>query len=219
MSKRAGAKPVTQFAEDGYLPDAVVNYLARLGWSHGDDEIFSRAQLIEWFNLDHLGKSAAQFDEAKLRWVNAQHLKAMPDDELASLVAQQLKKRGIIADERLVAICALFKDRCDTTVVLANWVAKFYGDIQIKTEDLAQHLTDAVKPAMQTLVDKLSQSDWNKAAIALVIKEVLSTHALKMPQLAMPARVLLMGTPQTPSLDAVISLFSKDEALKRLKSA
>ena len=108
MSKRAGAKPVTQFAEDGYLPDAVVNYLARLGWSHGDDEIFSRAQLIEWFNLDHLGKSAAQFDEAKLRWVNAQHIKAMPDDELASLVAQQLKKRGITADERLVAICALF---------------------------------------------------------------------------------------------------------------
>ena len=120
MSKRAGAKPVTQFAEDGYLPDAVVNYLARLGWSHGDDEIFSRAQLIEWFNLDHLGKSAAQFDEAKLRWVNAQHIKAMPDDELTSLVAQQLKKRGITADERLVAICALFKDRCDTTVVLAN---------------------------------------------------------------------------------------------------
>jgi len=104
-------------------------------------------------------------------------------------------------------------------VVLADWAAKFYGDIQIKTEDLAQHLTDAVKPAMQTLVDKLSQSDWNKATIALVIKEVLSTHALKMPQLAMPARVLLMGTPQTPSLDAVISLFSKDEALKRLKCA
>ena len=219
MSKRAGAKPVTQFAEDGYLPDAVVNYLARLGWSHGDDEIFSRAQLIEWFNLDHLGKSAAQFDEAKLRWVNAQHIKAMPDDELTSLVAQQLKKRGITADERLVAICALFKDRCDTTVVLADWAVKFYSPIEIKPEDLAQHLPDTVKPAMQTLTDKLSQSDWNKAAIALVIKEVLSAHALKMPQLAMPARVLLMGTPQTPSLDAVISLFSKDEALKRLKCA
>ena len=219
MSKRAGAKPVTQFAEDGYLPDAVVNYLARLGWSHGDDEIFSRAQLIEWFNLDHLGKSAAQFDEAKLRWVNAQHIKAMPDDELASLVTQQLKKRGITADERLAVICALFKDRCDTTVVLADWAAKFYSPIEIKPEDLAQHLPDAVKPAMQTLIDKLSQSDWNKATIALVIKDVLNAHALKMPQLAMPARVLLMGTPQTPSLDAVISLFSKDEALKRLKCA
>lgn len=219
MSKRAGAKPVTQFAEDGYLPDAVVNYLARLGWSHGDDEIFSRAQLIEWFNLDHLGKSAAQFDEAKLRWVNAQHIKAMPDDELARLVAQQLKKRGITTDERLAAICALFKDRCDTTVVLADWAAKFYGPIEIKTEDLAQHLTDPVKPAIQTLISKLTKCEWNKASIAAVIKDVLAEHAIKMPQLAMPARVLLTGTPQTPSLDAVISLFSKDEALKRLKSA
>ena len=219
MSKRAGAKPVTQFAEDGYLPDAVVNYLARLGWSHGDDEIFSRAQLIEWFNLDHLGKSAAQFDEAKLRWVNAQHLKAMPDDELASLVAQQLKKRGFTADERLSAICALFKDRCDTTVVLADWATKFYAPIEIKPEDLAQHLTDPVKPAIQTLISKLTKCEWNKASIAAVIKDVLAEHTIKMPQLAMPARVLLMGTPQTPSLDAVISLFSKDEALKRLKSA
>jgi glutamyl-tRNA synthetase len=77
MSKRNGAKPVTQYRDEGYLPDAMVNYLARLGWSHGDDEIFSRAQFLEWFNLDHLGRSAAQFDEAKLRWVNAQHLKAM----------------------------------------------------------------------------------------------------------------------------------------------
>eukprot|EP01041_Mallomonas_annulata_P027597 gene27597-49240_t len=83
MSKRNGAKAVTQYAVEGYLPDAMVNYLARLGWSHGDDEIFSREQFVAWFNLDHLGKSAAQFDEAKLRWVNAQHLKAMSDAALA----------------------------------------------------------------------------------------------------------------------------------------
>jgi glutamyl-tRNA synthetase len=82
MSKRNGAKPVTQYRDEGYLPDAMVNYLARLGWSHGDDEIFSREQFLQWFNLDHLGRSAAQFDEAKLRWVNAQHLKAMADDAL-----------------------------------------------------------------------------------------------------------------------------------------
>ncbi len=219
MSKRAGAKPVTQFAEDGYLPDAVVNYLARLGWSHGDDEIFSRAQLIEWFNLDHLGKSAAQFDEAKLRWVNSQHIKAMPDEALAVSLIQQLKKRGITTDERLPAICGLLKDRCDTTLALADWAAKFYAPIQIKSEDLAHHLTDTAKPALQTLSAKLAQCEWNKTAIASVIKDVLTEHALKMPQLAMPARVLLMGTPQTPSLDAVISLFSKDEALRRLKSA
>jgi glutamyl-tRNA synthetase len=217
MSKRAGAKPVTQFAEDGYLPDAVVNYLARLGWSHGDDEIFSREQFVSWFNLDHLGKSAAQFDEAKLRWVNGQHIKAMADEQLEPLVAAQLAKRGIAADARLTAICALFKDRCDTTVVLADWAATFYADVQVKPEDLALHVTDAVKPALQTLSEKLNTCAWDKAAIAAAIKEVLTTHSLKMPQLAMPVRVLLMGTPQTPSLDAIIALFSKQEVLKRLK--
>ena len=218
MSKRAGAKPVTQFAKDGYLPDAVVNYLARLGWSHGDDEIFSREQFIRWFNLDHLGKSAAQFDEAKLRWVNGQHIKAMSDEQLVPLVAAQLAKRGIAADARLQAICALFKDRCDTTVVLADWAAVFYADVQIKPEDLTQHVTDAIKPALQTLTDKLTNCDWDKATIATVIKEVLTAHSLKMPQLAMPVRVLLVGTPQTPSLDAIISLFSKEEVKKRLKA-
>ena len=217
MSKRAGAKPVTQFAEDGYLPDAVVNYLARLGWSHGDDEIFSREQFVSWFNLDHLGKSAAQFDEAKLRWVNGQHIKAMPDEQLAPLVAAQLAKRGITADARLPTICALFKDRCDTTVVLADWAAAFYADVQAKPEDLALHVTDAVKPALQTLAEKLNTCVWDKTAIAAAIKEVLTAHSLKMPQLAMPVRVLLMGTPQTPSLDAIIALFSKQEVLKRLK--
>jgi glutamyl-tRNA synthetase len=219
MSKRAGAKPVTQFAEDGYLPDAVVNYLARLGWSHGDDEIFSREQFISWFNLDHLGKSAAQFDEAKLRWVNGQHIKAMPDEQLASLVVAQLAKRGIVVDKRLPAICALFKDRCDTTVVLADWAAGFYTDVQVKAEDLALHVTEAVKPALKTLTEKLKTCEWDKAGIAAAIKEVLTVHSLKMPQLAMPVRVLLMGTPQTPSLDAIIALFSREEVLRRLQTA
>ncbi|MFN5811948.1 MAG: glutamate--tRNA ligase, partial [Burkholderiales bacterium] len=89
LSKRNGAKAVTQFRDEGFLPEAMVNYLARLGWSHGDDEIFSREQFVQWFNLDHLGKSAAQFDEAKLRWVNAQHLKAMSGVALAELVQSQ----------------------------------------------------------------------------------------------------------------------------------
>ena len=219
MSKRAGAKPVTQFADDGYLPDAVVNYLARLGWSHGDDEIFSREQFVSWFNLDHLGKSAAQFDEAKLRWVNGQHIKAMPDEQLAPVVAVQLAKHDMVADARLPAICALFKDRCDTTVVLAQWAAAFYADVHIKPEDLAQHVTEIIKPVLQTLVEKLKTCAWDKATIATAIKEVLAVHSLKMPQLAMPVRVLLMGTPQTPSLDAIIALFSREEVLKRLQTA
>jgi glutamyl-tRNA synthetase len=219
MSKRNGAKPVTQYRDEGYLPDAMVNYLARLGWSHGDDEIFSRARFLEWFNLDHLGRSAAQFDEAKLRWVNAQHLKAMDDTALASLVATQLEKRGIAVDERLPRICALFKDRCDTTVALSNWAAAFYADITPSPEERVQHVTDAVRPALLALVEKLASCAWERPAIAAAIKEVLVAHGLKMPQLAMPVRVLVMGTAQTPSLDAVLELQKKQTILERLQKA
>lgn len=219
MSKRNGAKPVTQYRDEGYLPDAMVNYLARLGWSHGDDEIFSRAQFLEWFDLDHLGRSAAQFDEAKLRWVNAQHLKAMADEALVPLVAAQLGKRGITADERLQRICGLFKDRCDTTVALTDWAQAFYADVSPKAEDLAQHITDAVKPALAQLREKLAACAWDKASIAAAIKEVLTATGLKMPQLAMPVRVLVLGTPQTPSLDAVLELLPREKVQARLQSA
>ena len=217
LSKRTGAKPVTQFRDEGFLPEAMVNYLARLGWSHGDDEIFSREQFVQLFNLDHLGKSAAQFDEAKLRWVNAQHLKGMTGEALAALVTVHLHAMGITADERLPAMCDVFKDRCDTTVALADWVQRFYQPVQASAEDLAQHVTDAVRPVLQSLADSLRACEWSKAEIASAMKQVLQTHGLKMPQLAMPARVLLLGTPQTPSLDAVIALFTREEVLLRLQ--
>ncbi len=219
MSKRNGAKPVTQYRDEGFLPDAMVNYLARLGWSHGDDEIFSRAQFLEWFDLDHLGRSAAQFDEAKLRWVNAQHLKAMDDGALAALVAEQLAKQGLAADERLPAIVGLFKDRCDTTVALADWARAYYGEVSPSAEDLAKHVTDAVKPALKTLHDKLATAEWTAAAIGAAIKETLAEHGLKMPQLAMPVRVLVMGTPQTPAVDAVLALQQRKKVLARLQNA
>ncbi len=219
MSKRNGAKPVTQYAAEGYLPDAMVNYLARLGWSHGDDEIFSREQFLQWFNLDHLGKSAAQFDEAKLRWVNAQHLKAMADDALAALVSAHLQSRGIQSDERLPAICGLFKDRCDTTIALADWAATFYTDVTPKAEELAQHVTPAIQPTLALLRDKLAACVWDKPSISAAIKEVLVAQGLKMPQLAMPVRVLVMGTAQTPSLDAVLFLSFREKVLQRLQTS
>jgi glutamyl-tRNA synthetase len=219
MSKRNGAKPVTQYREEGYLPDAMVNYLARLGWSHGDDEIFSREQFLQWFNLDHLGSSAGRFDEAKLRWVNAQHLKAMDDTALSVLVAEQLAKRGIAADERLPRICGLFKDRCDTTVALADWAAAFYTDVTPSDAERAQHITDAVRPALQTLASKLANCAWDKASLSAAIKETITAHGLKMPQLAMPVRVLVMGTAQTPSLDAVLELQNRQTVLARLQKA
>jgi glutamyl-tRNA synthetase len=219
MSKRNGAKAVTQYALEGYLPEAMVNYLARLGWSHGDAEIFSRAQFLEWFNLDHLGRSAAQFDEAKLRWVNAQHLKAMAGEALAPLVQAHLQRQGLLANERLVALCDLFKDRCDTTLALAGWIARFYADVVPDDADWAQHVTDAVKPAVALLRTRLAACAWDKASIAAVLKEVLAQTGLKMPQLAMPVRVLVMGTAQTPSLDAVLSLCDREIVLARLGKA
>jgi glutamyl-tRNA synthetase len=219
MSKRNGAKPVTQYRDEGYLPDAMVNYLARLGWSHGDDEIFSREQFLQWFSLDHLGRSAAQFDEAKLRWVNAQHLKAMDDGALAVLVAALLRKRDIEADDRLPRICGLFKDRCDTLVVLANWAAAFYTDITPNAAEKAQHVTEAIKPALALLAAQLADCTWDKASISAAIKTVLSAQGLKMPQLAMPVRVLVMGTAQTPSLDAVLELSKREKILENLQKS
>ncbi len=226
MSKRNGAKAVTQYRDEGFLPEAMVNYLARLGWSHGDAEIFSREQFLEWFSLDHLGRSAAQFDEAKLRWVNAQHLKAMDDNALAALVQQQLSKRGINPPVRpgpleghLAAICALFKDRCDTTVALADWAAKFYTPVQPNPDEVAKHITDGVRPAISMLSKMLETCPWEKAAITESIKEVLRAMGMKMPQLAMPVRVLVMGTAQTPSLDAVLALCDRETVVSRLNAA
>lgn len=218
LSKRNGAKAVTAYAAEGFLPEAMVNYLARLGWSHGDDEIFTREQFIAWFNLDHLGRSAAQFDEAKLRWVNAQHLKGMDGAALAPLVAKHLQDRGIAANAQLPALCDLLKDRCDTTLALADWVCKFYADVTPSAEDLAAHLTPAVQPALRSLLEALGDCVWDKAGISAAIKQVLTQHTLKMPQLAMPVRVVLLGTPQTPALDAVLALFDRNTVLARLRS-
>ena len=219
LSKRRGAVSVTAYEENGYLPEAMLNYLARLGWSHGDDELFTREQMVSWFDGSHLSKSPAQWDAAKLSWVNAQYIKAKPDYALASLVAAQLKKRGIEADDRLPAICALFKDRCETTVALADWAAAFYADITPNADERALHVTDAVRPVLATLADRLAVSAWDKAAISAAIKETLAAHGLKMPQLAMPVRVLVMGTAQTPSLDAVLELHDRQVVLARLQKA
>jgi len=220
LSKRHGAVSVLQYEEGGYLPAAMINYLSRLGWSHGDDEVFSREQLVAWFDGGHLAKSPAQWDAAKLNWVNGQYIKATPDAELAPLVAAQLARRGITAHagDHLARVCGLFKDRCATTVELADWAAMYFADVNPSAEDLAAHVTDAVKPALATLADKLATVEWSKAAIAAVIKETLAAHTLKMPVLAHAARVLVCGRAQTPSLDAVLELFDKESAMKRLRA-
>jgi len=221
LSKRHGAVSVTQYEDDGYLPEAMLNYLARLGWSHGDTELFSREQLIAWFDGHHLARSPAQWDSAKLNWVNAHHLKQRSDASLARLVARQLARRGIetAADDRLARLCALFKDRCATTVELADWVGMYFIDVHPAAEDLAAHVTDAVRTAIAGLSDRLAEVAWDKASIAAVIKATLSEHGLKMPQLAPAVRVLVCGRSQTPSLDAVLELFTRESVLSRLRRA
>jgi glutamyl-tRNA synthetase len=219
LSKRHGAVSVMQYEEGGYLPDAMVNYLARLGWSHGDDELFDRQQLIAWFDGTHLARSPAQWDAAKLNWVNAHVIKHTPDQELAALVARQLASRGaqVEADEALVRMCALFKDRCATLVELADWLGMYFVDVVPREEDVAQHVTEAVRPALQALRDRLAEIDWDKGTIAGAIKETLAAHGLKMPQLAHALRVLVCGRVQTPSIDAVLELFPRDAVLRRLR--
>ena len=224
LSKRRGAVSVTAYEEGGYLPEAMLNYLARLGWSHGDEELFSRDQLVSWFDGTHLNKSPAQWDPAKLLWVNAHYIKLADNARLASLVATQLIKRDIVlspevVESHLPQVCALLKDRCDTTVALATWAAKFYGEVVVDAAEKAQHVTEQVQPALELLSQKLATCVWEKTSIAAVIKEVLSAHGLKMPQLAMPVRVLVVGTPQTPSLDSVLELCGREKVIARLATA
>jgi glutamyl-tRNA synthetase len=232
LSKRHGAVSVTQYRDTGYLPEAMMNYLSRLGWSHGDDELFSRDQLTQWFDGTHLAKSPAQWDAAKLNWVNSHYMKLASDERLAALVQTQLlthtvqghddsgaRAAGLITtDERLPRICALFKDRCDTTAALAVWAAAFYTTPARNQEEYALHVTDAARPAIAMLFDKLKTCAWDKASLSAAIKETLAATGLKMPQLAMPVRVLLMGKAQTPSLDAVLELCGRQLALERLQT-
>jgi len=220
LSKRRGAVSVTAYEESGYLPEAMLNYLARLGWSHGDEELFSREQLVEWFDGSHLSKSPAQWDATKLAWVNAHYLKALPDERLAELVSGQLVRRGITSAsvQAVGRVTGLFKDRCSTTVELADWVAMYFADVTPTADDLLTHVTDAVKPALPTLAAKLKSAEWNKPAIAAAIKETLTAHGLKMPQLAHAVRVLVCGRAQTPSIDAVLELFPRETVLARLRS-
>ena len=221
LSKRRGAVSVTAYEENGYLPEAMLNYLARLGWSHGDEELFSREQLVQWFDGQHLSKSPAQWDAAKLAWVNAHYIKLTDDAKLAALVVTQFERRGIevVADDSLNRMCALFKDRCATTVELTDWLAMYFADVTRSAEDLAANVTVAVKPAVQTLRDKLEAVEWSKPAIAAAIKETLVAHSLKMPQLAHAVRVLVCGRAQTPSLDSVLELFTRDKVIARLQEA
>jgi glutamyl-tRNA synthetase len=221
LSKRHGAVSVMQYDDEGYLPEAVLNYLARLGWSHGDDEVFSMQQFCAWFDLGHITPSAAQFNTEKLNWLNAHYLKLADNSRLAALVAPRLAARGvsITASPSLEAIIGLYKERVSTLNELADAAEVFYIDLHPKAETLAQHLTPEALPALADFIAGVRDVAWEAPAIGALIKACIGQHGIKMPKLAMPLRVLLTGQAQTPSVDAVIALFPRELVLKRLDKA
>ena len=221
LSKRHGAVSVMQYDTDGYLPEAVLNYLARLGWSHGDDEIFSMEQFCAWFDLDHITPSAAQFNTEKLNWLNAHYIKQADNARLAALVRPRLEARGVTVTDApsLEGIIGLYKERITNLNELADAAEVFYIDLHPNLELLDQHLADEARPALAAFATGIADVAWDAASIGALIKQCIAAHGLKMPKLAMPLRVLLTGQAQTPSVDAVVALFPRETVQKRLSVA
>jgi glutamyl-tRNA synthetase len=219
LSKRHGAVSVMQYDEDGYLPEAVINYLARLGWSHGDEEVFSVAQFCEWFDLDHITPSAAQFNTEKLNWMNNHYLKQTDNVQLAEMVRPRVEKRGIkvTASPALSSIVGLYKERVATLNELADAAEVFYIDLHPEVALLDAQLSAEAIPALRDLAQQFATVTWETAAISASIKEVIVKHGLKMPKLAMPLRVMLTGQTQTPSVDALVALFPREMVLARIE--
>jgi glutamyl-tRNA synthetase len=215
LSKRHGATSVLEYQALGYLPEALMNALARLGWSHGDDEIFSREQLVEWFDLAHVSKSPAQFNPEKLAWINQQYLKSAPDARLAALVEPELRSRGVqlSAGPPLERVIRLVKERASAIPQLADEAMLFYGSF---VDSPRPALEDGARKALRTLEARLVSVPWERGAINDAIKEVVKSSGLKMPQVAMPLRHIVTGRTQTPSIDAVLELLGRERVLARL---
>ena len=221
LSKRHGAVSVMQYHEDGYLKEAVLNYLARLGWSHGDAEIFNMQQFCEWFDLDHITPSAAQFNTEKLNWLNAHYIKEANMDALASDIAKRLAKMQIeiTLQPALQDVLGLYRERTNNLNQLANDIAYFYAKPQANAADVEKHLTPDIKPILLKLADKLGSIEWKVETIHHEIKELVAKHALKFPKIAMPLRVILCGIAQSPSIDQVMALLGQQETLVRMQLA
>ncbi len=221
LSKRHGAVSILDYDVQGYLPEAMVNYLARLGWSHGDDEIFSVEQFIEWFDAKNLSRSASQWDPKKLNWVNAHYIKQRDNADLAQLVAPRIEQLGgnpAAAD--LAAVMDLLKARAETLNDLAQGALMFCSPFSPATAELqAEVLTDSAKVLLADFAQRAAALEtWDTATLSATIKETLSANNAKMPQLGIPLRVAVTGQKQTPAIDAVLALLGKDTVLTRLQS-
>ena len=218
LSKRHGAVSVMQYHEDGYLPEAVLNYLARLGWSHGDDEVFDSKQFCQWFDLDHITPSAAQFNTEKLRWLNAHYIKQSDLGHLAADIRQRLEDRGVVVSEHpeLRSVIDLYRERVHTLNELADAIAYFYHKPVMDVAAREKHLTPEIVPVLQALAEQLAAIDWMPEQIHAAIDHAVQSNGLKFPKVAMPLRVLLTGGAQSPGIDAVMTLLGKKEALARI---
>jgi glutamyl-tRNA synthetase len=220
LSKRHGAVSVMQYLEDGYLPEALLNYLARLGWAHGDEEVFSMAQFVEWFNLESISRSPAKFNGEKLQWINQQYLKTADNDRLAALTLPFLQRDGCDTQTgpALAEVMQLLKERVNTLAELADAAVLFYRYLEPSAELIAQHLSAEAIPALTVLANQLNTIDWNREAIQATLKSVVAESGLKMPKIAMPLRVLVTGQTQTPSIDATLALLGRDTVVSRLRN-
>jgi glutamyl-tRNA synthetase len=218
LSKRHGAVSVMEYDRDGYQPEAMINYLARLGWSHGDDELFTREQLVSWFDPQHLSKSAAQWDPKKLNWVSAHYIKHSDDALLAQQIAPRIMRRGgDTAKVDLLQVVKLLKDRAETLEQLAEGAMLFCGEFVQPAEELVTlHLTQTARNALRDFAVQAGDIAWARESISALIKTVLATHTLKMPQLAIPLRVAVAGSTHTPAIDAVLEILGKQTVLARL---
>ena len=223
LSKRHGAASVLEYRDQGYLPDALVNYLARLGWSFGDQELFTRRELIEKFSLENVGKSAAIFNPEKLLWVNFQYLKAMPPESLARAVVPYFERAGLPVPGDvawLARALASLRERARTLVELAA-AARFYvTDTVEMTPKAAAQLGPDVAPALDELVERLGRIDaWDARDIEASFHETIAHHGIALGKLAQPVRAAVTGSTASPGIYEVLDVLGRERTLARLHAA
>lgn len=219
MSKRRDAVSVVDYDRQGILPEALLNYLARLGWAHGDDEFFTMEQFVEWFDLKDVSPSASRFDHEKLLWLNAQHIKAKTNEQLAALVQPRLQVRDLDQESAadLADILELVKDRAQDLNALANECVYFYRKSTPTEEETKKHWDEEAPARMRRFASELEGlTDWTAEAIHDLFKPFCEKEGIKMGKLGMPLRLAVCGTSKTPSIDAVLALLGRTEVLKRL---
>ncbi|MBT4570684.1 MAG: glutamate--tRNA ligase, partial [Nitrosomonadales bacterium] len=203
---------------DGYLPEALKNYLARLGWSHGDDEKFSMEDFCKWFDFKHVTSSSAQFDKAKLDWLNGEYIKAYDLDKLTDMAAHKFKKMNLLFDDKKMIrnAISLYRDRETNVNQLFENIVYFFKKPDFNTELESKFIDAESKKNMKALVHELQLLIWEENEINQCIKGFVKNNNLKFPEIAMPLRVKLAGNLNTPNIGSIIFVLGLDEVKKRL---